>query len=317
LWRIQNRFRIYGENAGKISGVRRGVGEDEAAFGEDSCREAGSMRERDKINTEGIPESMLHALYARAKESGRQDHHIYDEKAMELVERMDYDFSAAGQEIVMGRGVLARTILLDRMVSEYIERYPDASVVSMACGMDTRFYRVDNGRIRWYDLDLPVTIEARDRLLGAQERVLRIAESAMEDTWPEKVDTKGPVLIVAEGLSMYLDRQGVQKIFKIIRTHFTQAEVFLEAASPYTVKNAVENTGEGSRPKYTWGVKNGRQLQKMLTGFRAVKSVSLMEGLKEMYPAYHIIRLFPPMRNISNKIIVLRQTAAEEGAAQR
>lgn len=265
--------------------------------------------EREKISAEGIPESMLYALYGRAKESQRQDHHIYDEKAIELVGRMDYDFSAEGREIVMGKGVLARTILLDKMVSKYVKKYPDASVVSMACGMDTRFYRVDNGRIRWYDLDLPATIEARERLLGTEERVVKIAKSAMDDTWPEGVEAAGGhVLIVAEGLSMYLDRQGVQKIFKIIRTHFAQAEVFLEAASPYTVKNAVENTPEGSRPKYSWGVKDGRQLQKMLTGFRAVKSVTLMDGLKEMYPVYQLARFFPPMWNISNKIIVMRQT---------
>jgi len=270
--------------------------------------ERGHTMETEKINTEGIPETMLLALYTRAKESEKADHHIYDQKAIDLVKRLDYDFTKMGKEASMGNGVLARTILLDRMVSGYVLEHPDGVVVNVACGMDTRFYRVDNGRIRWYDLDLPVTVEARKRLLGEEDRVSLIAKSVLEDdTWADDIEKDSPVLFLVEGLTMYLDRNGVQKIFKGIRTHFHNATVFVEVASPYTVKNAVENTGEGSRQKYTWGIKNGRQLQKLLTGFQAVKSYSLMEGLREMYPIYNLLRFFPPLRKISNKIIVLRQ----------
>ena len=264
---------------------------------------------KDVINTEGIPEEMLYALYARAMESKRSDHHIYDKKAIEVVERTDFDFSDQSKGAAMGNGVLARTILLDKMVADYVRQHPQGVVVNIACGMDTRFYRVDNGKIRWYDLDLPVTLDARKRLLGEEERVTMIGKSVLQDeSWADDIQGKGPVLFIVEGLTMYMERNGVQKLFKEIRTHFKEAVVFVEVTSPYTVKNAVESTKEGSRQKYSWGIKNGRQLQKLLPGFRTLKSYTLMEGLQEMYPIYRVAKFFPPLRNISNKIIVLRQS---------
>ena len=94
---------------------------------------------KDVINTEGIPEEMLYALYARAMESKRSDHHIYDKKAIEVVERTDFDFSDQSKGAAMGNGVLARTILLDKMVADYVRQHPQGVVVNIACGMDTRF----------------------------------------------------------------------------------------------------------------------------------------------------------------------------------
>lgn len=67
---------------------------------------------------------------------------------------MNYDFSMADKDALMGNGVLARTILLDRMVKQFIDENPKGTVVNIACGLDTRFYRVDNGSVRWYNLDL-------------------------------------------------------------------------------------------------------------------------------------------------------------------
>ncbi len=288
-----------------------------------------------------IPAGMLQTIYGIANESKREKHFLYDSKAVELAERLDAaffgvdgsptdnglndteedypkgageDFPGDGKEAlaeartaVLGRGALARAILLDKMVSGYIKRHPDARVVNLGCGMDTRFYRVDNKSLRWYDVDLPRIIEARKWLLPEEERHFMIGSSALDEDWAEAVKGEGPVLILAERLTMYLDRQKLQRIFKTIRVHFSQAELYLEIASPYTVKNTYENVDGSSRQKYTWGARNGRELAALTTGFRAVKDVSLMEGLKKMYPSYYVLRFFPPMRRLSNKISVLRR----------
>ena len=135
---------------------------------------------------------------------------------MEAVERLDYDFAGEAKDVYMGNGAIARTILLDKMVKEYVQANPDACIVNVACGMDTRFYRVDNGRIRWYDLDLPEVAEVRKRIFGGQERVTMIAKSVLDESWAEEVDAGGPVLFIIEELSMYLDKHKVEKIFRII-----------------------------------------------------------------------------------------------------
>lgn len=256
----------------------------------------------EKISAEGIPEAMLQALRGRAKESKREGHFLYDEKAVQVVEALDYDFTEMDRYAVMGRGVIAKTVLLDGLVKDYIEKNPDAVIVNVACGIDTRFYRVDNGRTRWYNMDLPETIEARNRLLGSHERVRDIQKSVLDESWAEEIEAAGPVLFLVEGFAMYSNKQDVQKIFKIIRTHFNQADVLMEIMSPKVVKKAVDAAG---KRKYTWGVKNGKVLQSYTTGFRAEKDVSLFEELKKMYSGYKFLQFVPGFRNMSNKIAVM------------
>lgn len=76
---------------------------------------------KSKIDITGVPETMLQTLYARAKESKKPDHAIYDGKAIEIVDSLDYDFSLADKDFAMGSGVIARTIVLDKLVSEFLK----------------------------------------------------------------------------------------------------------------------------------------------------------------------------------------------------
>lgn len=94
----------------------------------------------------GAAETMLQSFYARAKYSRTKNHKFYDAKAIELVEKIDYDFSKAEKDSTMSDGVIARTIVFDELVKDFIDKNPDCTVVNIACGLDTRFYRMDNGK---------------------------------------------------------------------------------------------------------------------------------------------------------------------------
>lgn len=96
---------------------------------------------------------MLQSFYARAKYSKSKGHKFYDAIAVGIVEKLDYDFSIAEKDSKMNQGVIARTLVFDELVSDFIRRYPNCTVVNIACGLDTRFYRMDNGTIIWYNLD--------------------------------------------------------------------------------------------------------------------------------------------------------------------
>ena len=83
-----------------------------------------------KVGVQGVPETMLQTLFARAAESRKENHNIYDEKAIEIVSRLDYDFSKAESDKLMSSGVIARTIVLDRLVNDYLTKHPDAIVIN-------------------------------------------------------------------------------------------------------------------------------------------------------------------------------------------
>lgn len=106
---------------------------------------------------------MLQTLYARAKESMERGA-IHDVKAVESVQKLDYDFSLADKDVAMRSGVIARTLVLARLTTAWLSGHPGAVVVNLACGLDTRCYRVQ-GYCHWDNPDLPQTIAVRKRLL--------------------------------------------------------------------------------------------------------------------------------------------------------
>ena len=260
---------------------------------------------REKIKLSGVPETMLQTVYARAKES-RGRGAIHDAKAEEIIEKLDYNFSLADKDTAMHSGVIARTIVLGRLTKAWLGAHPGAVVVNIACGLDTRCYRM-SGYAHWYNLDLPETMAVREKLLPESGTISQIAMSAMED-WGSKISEQNvPVLIVIEGLTMYLNAKDVQQIFAVISSRFSQATIFVETMNPMIVKRFKEKSIEGSHAKFTWGIKNGKALAELLPGFRFMEEHSLTEGMAVFAPIYKLLDKLPTVRNISNKIIVLEK----------
>ena len=52
---------------------------------------------------------------------------------------------------------------------------------------------------------------------------------------------------------------------------------------------------------------DGKELQRIISEFSVQQEVSLVEGMKELMPIYHVIGKIPTVRNISNKIIVMEK----------
>ena len=259
----------------------------------------------EKVKLSGVPETMLQTVYARAKESAGRGT-IQDKKAEEIIGRLDYDFSLADQDTAMRSGVIARTLVLDRLVSRWLSGHSDAVVVNIACGLDTRCYRM-KGYSHWYNLDLPQTIAVREKLLPESGAISQIAMSAMDDWGGEIAEENGPVLVIIEGLTMYLSEKEVKQIFEVISKRFGKAAVFVEIMNPAMAKRFKEKSIEGSRAKFTWGIKGGKALAGLLPEFRFVEEHSLTEGMAEFVPVYKLLGKIPAVRNISNKIVVLEK----------
>ena len=259
----------------------------------------------EKITLTGVPETMLQTIYARAKES-RGRGAIHDETAEGIIDRLDYDFSLADSDSAMHNGVIARTIVLDKLVGEWLKDHTNAVVVDIACGLDTRSYRTE-GWAHWYDLDLPETMAVREKLMPERERVTRLAMLAMDD-WGARIEEPDPTaLVIIEGLTMYLSEDDVKRIFDIISSRFAHATVFVETMNPMVVARFKEKSIEGSGARFSWGIKNGKALAELLPEFKLVGEHCLTEGMAVFSPVYRLIDKLPAARDISNKIIVLEK----------
>ena len=266
------------------------------------------MSERIKPTVNGNAETMLQSFYARAQYSKSKKHQFYDAKAVELVDKIDYDFSAASKDNAMGKGVIARTVVFDDLVKDFIEKNPDCTVVNIACGLDTRFYRVDNGKITWYNLDLPETTAIRDRIFEESGRVSTIGISALDPAWTKEVKVRGKMLFIIEGLSMYLTAEENAKILKIIRDSFDNAYILMEClAKVWVNKERIEKSIQQTGSKFVFGADCFEELGNMTAGYHKIKDDNILRGMAAFSPVYKFFARLPVAKKFTQKILIFEK----------
>ena len=256
----------------------------------------------------GVPETMLQTLYARAAETESGRGLIRDEMAVDIVRKLDYGFSMAARDKTMSTGVVARTILLDRMTEQFLSEHPETTVINIACGLDTRCYRLTSDYRHWYNLDLEETMKIRRRFMSETEKISQIRCSAMDPAWTQQVSgIQGQVLVIIEGLTMYLSEKEVKQIFSLIETTFEQVTVFTEVMNPWVVGHVREKSIEGSAARFSWGIRGKKQMEALIPAFHCIDERSLVEGMQEFIPVYKLLGKISFIRNISNKILVMKK----------
>jgi O-methyltransferase involved in polyketide biosynthesis len=164
------------------------------------------MSKTDGSALTGVSETALMTLVVRATEARRPDSIIDDPMAIKLVDSIDFDFAKFG--FTRRQDMALRALTFDEYTRRYLVDHPSATVVALAEGLQTSFYRLDasgvGDQFRWLTVDLPAITELRDRLLPPSDRVTTIAQSALDFSWMDQVDPSDGVFITAEGLLMYL-----------------------------------------------------------------------------------------------------------------
>ena len=188
-----------------------------------------------KVKLSGVSETLLGPLWGRAKISRDHSSLFYDDKAVELVEKIDYDFSTFDMipfEDYLLLVFVARAKRFDEKIKAYVKGHPHASVVNIGAGLDATFYRVDNGLIHWYDLDLPAVIDIRKQLLQEPDRVTYIAQSFLDPSWCEDIKhTEDGVFMIAGGLLRYFEEAQIKQFFSMLADNFPGGEIVFNASS--------------------------------------------------------------------------------------
>jgi methyltransferase (TIGR00027 family) len=215
-----------------------------------------------------VAETSLMMLAIRAFESRRPDALIKDERAEALVSQMDQDVlrsKLAKVEDYSQVAMILRSLDFDRHARDFLARRPEAVVVHIGCGLDSRFERVDNGQVEWYDLDLPEVIALRRTFIGDErERYHLLAGSAFDSAWIEQVSAhrQRPFLFMAEGVLMYFEEAQVKSLVLTLREHFPGAELVFDAFSPFIVRaNNLRMSITKLGARYHWGLRRGQEIE--------------------------------------------------------
>jgi O-methyltransferase involved in polyketide biosynthesis len=201
------------------------------------------MSETTNQNLSGISETYLAPLYWKAMETQRPDAMIQDEKAVALVTQGVLDFSRVSRIPMNGFLKAMRMIItreFDRYARSFLNRHPDAVVVHIGCGLDSRFERVAerNGQVEWYDLDLPEVIELRRKLLGdGHGHHHLLGCSVLEHDWLKEVDacSARPFLFLAETVFVYFTEAQVKSLVLKLRDRFPGSELVFDGWRPFEV----------------------------------------------------------------------------------
>ena len=247
----------------------------------------------------GVSETALLTLNGRAHQASLPDAILRDPMAIALRERFDVDFDRFGRR---GQEMALRSLAADRCTADYLRTHPQATVVALAEGFQTSFWRIDErmneagrgGRFRWVSVDLPPVIALRERLLPASPRITNIGQSALDFTWMDRIDTGDGVFITAEGLLMYLQPEEAMALIGECARRFPGGQMFFDLP-PTIVKKVAPNGMRASKHyrvppmPFSMSINQLQALVGTMPGLRAVRDVPMPAGrgffFRTVFPA--------------------------------
>jgi O-methyltransferase involved in polyketide biosynthesis len=220
-----------------------------------------------------VQETMLIPLYGRALASRSGGTLLHDPRAVEIVETIEYDFRRFRRfsDGALLLGAVLRTRLLDMMVGSFLRSAPRGTVVEIGAGLNTRFERVDNGILRWVDVDLPDAMALRRRFFSESARRAMVACSVLERTWTAvATQCPGPYFIVAEGVFGYLQESEVKAALALIADDLPGATIAFDTTAPDDVRD--RRSWPGLRARVAWMCDDPREIERWGLGYRLVST---------------------------------------------
>ncbi len=257
------------------------------------------MPEKTEPKLKNVAETLLIPLYYRAIETQRPDALIKDDKAVEMIERLDCDFSRLQLRGHDKIAVIMRVMQFDRFAREFLVRNPDGAIVHIGCGLDTRFERVDNGRVEWYDLDLPEVVELRQKLVSwDMERYHLLSGSVFDVAWMEALQahSQRPKLFLAEGVFPYFEEAQIKSLVLALHTHFPGAELVCDGLTPLMVRlDNLQLTFAKIDARLHWGLKHGIDVESWGDGISLLEEWFYYQGTDPRMSSFRWMRFFPAL----------------------
>lgn len=154
--------------------------------------------------------------------------------------------------------------MIDETISKFLKNHPKSTIINVGCGLDTTFDRIDNGVLRWYDLDLPNVIDLRRNFIREDDRRKFIAASLFDRSWFKELEMEGLVFFIAAGVLYYFEENQVKNFLTGLADNFRGSEIIFDACSPKGVEMAnklvIKNAGMDENSFLKWGILNAAEM---------------------------------------------------------
>lgn len=249
----------------------------------------------------------LCTLYLRAYENRLARPVLGDRAAAEAVDRIDYDFARMhrsaqpwGNQFL----VALRAKHLDDWADDFLRSNPEAVVLHLGCGLDSRAFRLDvPPGVSWFDVDVPDVIALRRQLYSDRPGYTMIASSVAEPGWLEQIPSERPALVVAEGLLMYLTETQLRDLLQRLTDRFGTGELLADLLSPWGPRfsNSPLLAKASTAGITKWGTHDGHELSEWNPRLRLVETSMFLDPgkipLKPQRLIYRMLTAIPFVRN--------------------
>ena len=249
------------------------------------------------ININDISETAFFTLYGHALDALSKEPILNDKSSIKTKQLLDNELSKSDKKLhkellkgkIVRKGVVhiaIRAKKYDGYISDFIRKYPKATIINMGCGLDNRFERIDNGEIEFYDLDLPDIIKIKRQLFKETKRYHYISQSVFDFTWIEKI-AKNNVLFVAEGVFMYCEEKDVKSLFLQLQKNFPGSEIVCEVFNSVWLKGWLKKIMNfkmqkelnlGKDATFHFGIRNSNEMESWNNGIKLVNDWSYFDS---------------------------------------
>ncbi|MCB9895417.1 MAG: class I SAM-dependent methyltransferase [Planctomycetes bacterium] len=244
------------------------------------------MAVRTPVKLGTIQETLLVPLWARAREFEEPAPLLQDPKSREILEQLEYDFSPLDGARASQLGCCVRGAQVDRWVRSFLADHPEGTVIELGVGLNSRFERTDNGRSRWFELDLPDAMDLRREFFKETPRRTLLSGSALDDDWIEQVraHTQGPWFICTEGVLVYFRPEEVRALFTRVADALPGALFAYDSMSPLCVRHQRRHDAmRYFEAEFTWSVGDAREVESWDPRYR----------LQDIRSFYHMLFAHP------------------------
>lgn len=276
------------------------------------------MEQIELLYWQDVSYTLLATLYSRAHESRSKNPILTDPQAEEIVRKLTPHLAQAPHKLHqnLAKGKLDKNLVVhialrakryDDYTRRFLQQAPNGVVVNIGAGLDTRFHRVDNGRVQFYDLDFPEVIALKRKLLNESDRYHFIASSVLDFAWMEQVAAfkDRPFLFLAEGVFMYLHETDVKSLVLALQAHFPGCELVCEVVNAAWLRPSLKwmidmklqrEMQFGKGVTYHFGIEDGRELESWHEGIEFLDEWSYFDEPEEKLGVLKLFRHIPLLR---------------------
>jgi O-methyltransferase involved in polyketide biosynthesis len=226
-----------------------------------------------KIALKEEMETLLIPLYGRAEMSKKGL--FKDTDAEDAVAQIDYNFSNLEIKEKTQIMLSIRGKLIDDSTKDFLKGHPDSTVLYLGCGLDFRAKRLGFPAELWYDVDFPEVINIKQQLYAPTKGYRYLASSVTNWEWMDNVQYNNkPVLVIAEGLLMYLNEQDIQTLLLKLRDKFQNVTMIFDAYSTLTANHAKDHPSlKKTGATIQWGTDTPQTIEVFGDGIKHLKTL--------------------------------------------